>query len=63
MWATTTTGLCRFYRPSSAVTADSCLCETNILMGKAVNSKDTHNIEEHDKEDNYYTIDYLHVYL
>jgi hypothetical protein len=32
-------------------------------MGKAVNSKDTHNIEEHDKEDNYYTIDYLHVYL
>jgi hypothetical protein len=31
---------------------DSCLCETNILMGKAVNSKDTRNIDEHDKEDN-----------
>jgi hypothetical protein len=27
-------------------------------MGKAVNSKDTRNIDEHDKEDKYYTIDY-----
>ncbi len=32
-------------------------------MGKAVNSKDTHNIDEHDKEESYYTTDYLQVYL
>ena len=43
---------------SSAVTFDSYLCKTKYLDGKAVNNKDTRNIAEQDKEDEYYTIDY-----